>query len=312
MVVDRPTVEASLLLPGVDRLMLVLDTDPSASKTRPVTEERSAAFDSAVGPALLRHVGAGPSESTGTGSSGAGSSGTVGWLRFYRPAPTVGFSSRDSRTPGYAAAAAAAREHGFSPVVRAPGGHAAAYHRSCLCFDIVVPDPAGRVDVVAQLEQWGHFVAQTLRSLGVDATVGALPDEYCPGRFSVQAGGAKVVGAAGRRRAGAALVGGVIVVADAAPLRAVIGDVYAALGLPCDLSTVGSVMAAGGEDGLVAGEPDAGGSDSDAVDLVTAALVAALHPLVPMDLSPLPDRVVTDALDALSTTPSLEERDSRA
>src|SRR6478735_4685994 len=152
VVVDRPKVEASLLLPGVDRLMLVLETDPSASKTRPVTEERSAAFDSAVGPALLRHFGAGPSESSGTGSTG-----TAGWLRFYRPAPTVGFSSRDSRAAGYAAAAAAAAEHGFSPVVRAPGGHAAAYHRSCVCFDLVVPDPAGRVDVVAQLEQWGHF-----------------------------------------------------------------------------------------------------------------------------------------------------------
>ena len=39
-------------------------------------------------------------------------------IRVYVPEPTVAFGQRDARLPGFAAAAAAARAHGFEPAVR--------------------------------------------------------------------------------------------------------------------------------------------------------------------------------------------------
>lgn len=279
--VDRPLVDRGALLPGVNRLALVLDLDRPVDRR---AESRLAAVDNEVGSALLRHVAAGSDTSRG-------------WLRLYRPAPTVGFSTRDSRAPGFAAASAAAAAHGFSPLVRAPGGHAAAYHSGCLCFDLVVSDSAGRVDVVAQLEQWGLLLTRLLRSFGAVAQLGPLPDEYCPGRFSVHAGGAKLVGTAGRRRPGAALVGGVVVVDGADPLRAVIGDVYTALGLPCDLSTVGSLAdVTGGR--LVPGI--AAGAGTDLVAQVASAVVSALENIVSLDIWSLPEQVLDDARTATS------------
>src|SRR5215217_9599093 len=70
-------------------------------------------------------------------------------IRLYRPAPTLAFGRLDALRPGFAAAAAAAREHGFEPVVRAPGGHAVAYHEGCIVVDEIIPgrDPiAGMQD----------------------------------------------------------------------------------------------------------------------------------------------------------------------
>lgn len=184
----------------------------------------SAAADLAVGPALLRRVGDGCGEA---------------WLRLYQPAPTVGFSRRDTREAGFAEAAAAAVELGFEPAVRAPGGRAAAYHRSTLCFDLVLPDRGA--DPVRRLAALGGLLTSVLVGLGVDARLGPVPDEYCPGRFSVNAGGRrKIVGTAGRRVRGALLLGGSVVVSDPEPLRQVIAVVYRALQVGCDPETVGA------------------------------------------------------------------------
>ncbi|WP_111765789.1 lipoate--protein ligase family protein [Nakamurella deserti] len=182
----------------------------------------SAAADLAVGPALLRRVADRPGEA---------------WLRLYRPLPTVGFSRRDTREPGFAAAATAATGLGFEPAVRAPGGRAAAYHRSTVCFDLVLPDHG--TDPVGRLAALGEVLTAVLVGLGVDARLGPVPDEYCPGRFSVNGGGrGKIAGTAGRRVRGALLLGGSIVVADAAPLREVIEVVYRELGVAVDTATV--------------------------------------------------------------------------
>ena len=82
----------------------------------------SAALELAVSHALLTRVAAGEVPPT---------------LRVYRPGPTVAFGKLDTLRPGYAAAAAAAREHGYEPVLRLPGGHAAAYHGQSLGIDVV-------------------------------------------------------------------------------------------------------------------------------------------------------------------------------
>jgi octanoyl-[GcvH]:protein N-octanoyltransferase len=170
-------------------------------------------------------------------------------LRLYRPAPTVAFGRLDALRPGFAAAAAAARAHGFEPVLRAPGGHAVAYHEGCLGIDEVLgeDDPiAGMHDRFARSSE---LVAGALRTLGVDARVGRVPDEFCPGDFTVNARGAvKLVGTAQRVVRHASLLAASVVVGDAGPLRDVLRDVYAALELDWDPATVGG--AAGEVEGL--------------------------------------------------------------
>jgi octanoyl-[GcvH]:protein N-octanoyltransferase len=161
-------------------------------------------------------------------------------VRCYRPAATVAFGRRDRFLPGFAAAAGAARSHGFTPVIRGAGGRAAAYAEGCLIFDEVMPADGSAIR--ERFADDAHRHATALRGLGVDARVGEVPGEYCPGEFSVNARGrVKLAGAAERIVRNAWLHSSVVVVHGADRLRAVLEDVYAALGLAWDPGTVGAV-----------------------------------------------------------------------
>jgi octanoyl-[GcvH]:protein N-octanoyltransferase len=184
-------------------------------------------LDVAIAHALLQRVSRGEAEPT---------------LRLYRPAPTVAFGRLDRLRPGYADAVAAAREHGFAPVLRLPGGHAAAYHESSLGIDLVGAAPDAIAGVQDRFRQNARRLARALTALGIDARVGEVPGEYCPGTYSVNAGGrTKLVGTAQRLLRGGWLFGAVIVVGDSAPVRAVLEDVYELLGLEWDPTTAGSL-----------------------------------------------------------------------
>src|SRR3954452_24569133 len=187
----------------------------------------SAALELAVSHALLTRVAAGELPST---------------LRIYRPAPAVAFGRLDTRRRGSASAVDAAREHGYEPVLRLPGGHAAAYHADALAIDVVwaLEDPV--VGTHGRFRVEGARLAGALASLGVDARVGEVPGEYCPGACSVNARGAvKLVGTAQGLIRVAALVGPSIVAGDGPGVRAVWRDVYAALELEWDDATAGAV-----------------------------------------------------------------------
>src|SRR5215217_996564 len=172
--------------------------------------------------------------------AGSGELGAV--VRIYRPAPTLAFGRLDALRPGFAAAAAAAREHGFEPVVRAPGGHAVAYHEGGIVVDEIIPgrDPiAGMQDRFARS---GERLAVALRVLGIDARVGRVPGEFCPGDFTVSARGrVKLVGTAQRVIRHASLLAASIAATGGDALRAVLGDVYAALELDWDPGTLGAI-----------------------------------------------------------------------
>jgi lipoate-protein ligase A len=189
----------------------------------------SAALELATSHALLQRVAAGA-----LGDA----------LRLYRPPATVAFGKLDTLSAGFAQAASAARARGYAPVLRLPGGHAAAYHRASVGIDLVfaVADPVPGTH--ERFREAGERLAGALASLGVDARVGEVPGEYCPGAYSVNARGrVKLVGTAQRLVRGAALLGAVIVVRDGAGVRAVLRDVYAALGLKWDDATAGAVDA---------------------------------------------------------------------
>ena len=163
-------------------------------------------------------------------------------VRSYRPRPTVAFGRRDSFLPGFASATDAARRRGYTPVIRGAGGRAAAYDEGCLVFDEIMPAADSMAGIQARFSDEAERQARALRSLGVDARVGEVPGEYCPGEFSVNARGeTKLIGAAQRIVRGAWLLSTVVVVEPVGELRAVLEDVYSSLGLAWDPATTGSV-----------------------------------------------------------------------
>jgi lipoate-protein ligase A len=165
-------------------------------------------------------------------------------LRVYRPAPAVAFGRRDEFLPGFAEAVQAAAAHGFASILRAQGGRAAAYDRDCLVLDEVRPATDSMTGIEERFADAAQRHAEALRALGVDARVGEIPGEYCPGAYTVNAGGArKLIGSAQRIIRGGWLLSTVVVVDGAARLRDVLQDVYDALGLDWDPATVGAVAA---------------------------------------------------------------------
>lgn len=169
-------------------------------------------------------------------------------LRLYRPVPTVAFGQRDTHLAGFGAAAQACRSLGFEPLIRKAGGRAAAYHQGTLVIDHLEPDRDAIAGAKGRFSFFGELLAQALRSAGVDASVGEIPGEYCPGEFSVHGRNpqqpshqVKLVGTAQRVVAGGWLFSSVIVVQNSAPIRAVLEASYAALGLDWDPATAGAV-----------------------------------------------------------------------
>jgi len=163
-------------------------------------------------------------------------------LRLYRPAPTLAFGRLDALRPGFAAAAAAARELGFEPVVRAPGGHAVAYHGGCLGIDEALGERDPIAGLQARFAASGELLAEALRELGVEARVGRVPGEFCPGDFTVNARGrVKLVGTAQRMVRHASLLAASVAVTGGAELRDALAAVYDPLELDWDSATAGAI-----------------------------------------------------------------------
>ena len=163
-------------------------------------------------------------------------------LRLYAPGDVVAFSLLDRVQPGFRAAVSAARALGFDAVLRLAGGRAAVFTRETLGFAWCIPDPEPRAGIAARFDEIAEVVVCALRRLGVDARVGAVPGEYCPGDHSVNARGkTKLMGVGQRIVRGAAHVGGVIVLGGSARIRDVLLPVYERTGFAWDPSTVGSL-----------------------------------------------------------------------
>jgi lipoate-protein ligase A len=181
------------------------------------------ALDTAVSAATMRRVAAGELPET---------------LRLARPARVVAFAKRDALSPGYAEAVAAARAAGFGSVLRLAGGRAAVFHEGTVELAHAVPDPDPRPGIHARFEATAELVARALRGLGVDARVGEVPGEYCPGRWSVNAAGTRKLAGIGQRViSGGAHVGTVVVAEDGQAVRDVLEPVYRALSLDWDPAT---------------------------------------------------------------------------
>ena len=163
-------------------------------------------------------------------------------LRLYAPAPTLALTRRESRMPGYETARVAALRRGFEPAIRPTGGRAVAYDGSCLVFDLISRDDAS-LDPSDYFARAGNTVADALRGLGVDARLGAVPGEYCPGEYSINARGVvKLIGTSQRAVRGARLLSGMLAFGSVDRFVAVLVEANAALDLEWDPATFGTMQ----------------------------------------------------------------------
>jgi octanoyl-[GcvH]:protein N-octanoyltransferase len=187
----------------------------------------NASLGTAISAAILQRVASGELPETG---------------RLGRPGRIVTFGRRDAVEPGFPAAVEAARTAGYEVVQRLAGGRAAAYNGAALNLSHAHRDPSPAGATQARFAAMAQLVCAALVELGVDARVGEVPGEYCPGAFSVNAGGrVKLAGIGQRLIKGGAHVGCVVVAAQSEALREVLVPVYSALEIDWDPATAGSV-----------------------------------------------------------------------
>jgi lipoate-protein ligase A len=185
-----------------------------------------ATLEAAVTHALLERVGAGELPEL---------------FRIVPMPATVNFGRLDAHAPGFPEAVRAAADRGFAPVHRLAGGRAAAYHEGVLTFAWVAAGEDPQAGTHARFAWLAELVAAALRDVGVDASVGDVPREYCPGTYSVRVGGVKVSGLAQRVTKVASATEGMVVVTGGDRVRDVLETVNAALGVEWDPATAGDL-----------------------------------------------------------------------
>ena len=163
-------------------------------------------------------------------------------IRVHRPGREVAFGRQDLANPNFEAAAQAARDAGFAAVERLAGGRAAVFHEGTIAIARAYADPQPPKRTYARFEEMADLITAALRGLGVDARVGEVPGEYCPGAYSVNARGAvKLSGIGQRMIRGGAHMGGVVVASGGTDVARALEHVYEALELEWDPATSGDV-----------------------------------------------------------------------
>ncbi|MDF9747582.1 lipoyl protein ligase domain-containing protein [Natrinema salsiterrestre] len=176
-------------------------------------------------------------------------------VRVWTPHRQIAFGRRDVRLERYDRAREAARELGFHPVERDVGGRAVAYDgTTTLAFARAEPVADFRSGSTDRYERATAALERALRSLGLEPSRGEPDDSFCPGTHSLSVADAssgerrrrKLVGIAQRVRQDAALVAGIVLVANRGELAGVLEGVYDALAVGLDPASVGTVADAGG------------------------------------------------------------------
>src|SRR5215213_4296537 len=96
-------------------------------------------------------------------------------VRIHRPGDEFAFGRQDLASPGYRAAAEAARAAGFAAVERLAGGRAAVFHSGTIAIALAYSDPQPPKRTYARFEEMAGLIVSALRSLGVDARIGETP-----------------------------------------------------------------------------------------------------------------------------------------
>lgn len=163
-------------------------------------------------------------------------------MRLFVTEREVAFGKRDTVTPQYPAAVAAARAAGFGAIQRLAGGRAAVFTEGTIAFSLAVSDPDPRSTIYERFQLVSGIIASAFNQLGIPAAIGEIPGEYCPGEFSVHHDHRiKLMGIGQRLGKQAAHVGGVIAVSRTDLLLQALIPVYRALELEWRPATAGSL-----------------------------------------------------------------------
>lgn len=168
----------------------------------------------------------------------------------------VGVTRRDTRRPGFDEAVRASNEEGYPVMVRGSGGGATAAAEGTFGFSIV--RPAGEDEIHRSIsdryDEAAALVLGAFSRLGLEAEVGEVQSEFCPGDHSIRVGGweegMKLVGIAQRITRRATSVGGIVLVHGEEELAKVLEKVYRAMQLPFRSGSVGSLRQAGVDAGV--------------------------------------------------------------
>ncbi|MEE8497029.1 MAG: hypothetical protein V3S62_00675 [Acidimicrobiia bacterium] len=224
------------------------------------------ARDTALSTALLQRVGSGEIDAT---------------LRLWTPGRIVAFGSQDRTRPGYPAAVDAATRLGFGAVERLAGGKAAVFHEGTIAFAWTTPNPDPKTGIAERFRAISAIVIDALSRLGVTGVVGEVSGEYCPGRFSVNVGGLKVMGVGQRLLKYAAHVGGVLVAHSPDLVNLPLIPVYEALGYEWRPEATGSIER----------------PVDDVIGALTGAFATAGHSLRPSPFEQATAALATDLAD---------------
>lgn len=163
-------------------------------------------------------------------------------LRFRRPRPTAAFSPQDTTHPDYERIKQQARSNGFEPVERGTGGRLTMFDEHALAITLIWPHAEPHEHTMRRYEIFSGVIVSALMKLGIDARIGELPGEYCPGKFSINAcGRVKLVGIAQRMNRRCVQMGAIIAVERSETACAALVDAYSAMGMPFDPGTYGAV-----------------------------------------------------------------------
>ncbi|MBT8197176.1 MAG: lipoate--protein ligase family protein [Acidimicrobiia bacterium] len=216
----------------------------------------------------------------------AADSGAIGeTFRIHVPGRVVAFGKRDVVSPGYEDAVAAVQAERFAAVRRLAGGRAAVFHPGTLAFSWTIPEESPRTTITRRFTAISELMVRAFSRFGLDARIGEVPGEYCPGEWSVNLEGThKVMGVGQRLTARAAHVGGVVVVSDAGEVNRPLLGAYRALGLEWRPEATGSL------------DQGAPGLEVSSVAEAIAAELAQLGDVAP---GGLPEAVVAHAVTLL-------------
>jgi lipoate-protein ligase A len=214
-----------ILVRALTAIICILAYKLPSVNVSPTPVADSAAADQAISRDLLDCVAAGSLD---------------GALRVWAPVPALALSRLDELRPGADAARAAAALAGLDAVRRVSGGHAVVLGQGSFCVGFA--EPATTFEGTHQrYERLTDALIAALAAVGVEAERGELQGEWCPGAWSIRSGEVKLAGLAQRAIKGAAWAEAVVDLSTDEESRRVLAEVYEALELPLERTTLGSV-----------------------------------------------------------------------
>ena len=191
------------------------------------THPDSPAMDTAISHALLRNVSDGEIQQS---------------FRLYQPRNLIAFGPQDITDPGFLKAVELGRSQGFDGIRRLVGGRAAMFHQGTLAFGLTLTDDQPRENIDKNFQLMTSLLLGALARLGVEAEIGPVIGEYCPGKYSINSQGKfKLAGIGQRLAKNATYIGGVISYQQNLIAEQILALVYSTLNLELDPNSFGNI-----------------------------------------------------------------------